>query len=61
MNTATAPSIEIFRAGRHVDMSGREIEFTREDLAELASSYDPAVHEAPVVVGQPKTNAPAYG
>ncbi len=61
MNTATAPSIEIFRAGRHVDMSGREIEFTREDLAELASSYDPAVHEAPVVVGHPKTNAPAYG
>lgn len=61
MNTSTAPSIEIFRAGRHVDMAGREIEFTREDLAELASSYDPTVHEAPVVVGHPKTNAPAYG
>lgn len=60
-NAADAPLIEIFRAGRHTDMHGRTIEFTRDDLADMAASYDPALSEAPVVVGHPKDNTPAYG
>lgn len=53
--------IEIFRAGTHVDMHGREQTFTREDLVNLAAGYDPATSEAPIVIGHPQTNGPAYG
>lgn len=58
---ADAQLIEIFRAGRHTDMHGRTIEFTRDDLASMAANYDPDLSEAPVVVGHPKDNTPAYG
>lgn len=58
----TAPRlIEIFRAGRHTDMHGRTIEFTADDIKRIADSYDPQLHQAPVVVGHPKIDAPAYG
>lgn len=53
--------IEIFRAGRHVDMHGREIEFTAADVEAIASGYSADLSEAPLVVGHPKTNGPAYG
>lgn len=35
--------------------------FTEHDLAASAQAYDPAVHEAPLVVGHPAHDAPAYG
>lgn len=54
-------TIEIFRAGKHVDMHGREFEITREHVAATAQGYDPAKHEAPIVIGHPTTSAPAYG
>jgi hypothetical protein len=53
--------IEIFRAGRHTAMSGEVIEFGAGDLRASASAYDPGIHEAPVVVGHPRTDDPAYG
>lgn len=53
--------IHIFRAGRHIAMSGRAIEFAEADVAAIAAAYDPAVHEAPIVVGHPATDDPAYG
>ncbi len=60
--TKPAPRlIEIFRAGTHVDASGREVNFTAADLKVIAEGYDPALSPAPVVVGHPKTDAPAYG
>ncbi|EJB4183837.1 peptidase [Salmonella enterica] len=52
--------IHIFRAGTHTDMHGRQIDFSDADLNEIAQSYNPALHEAPVVVGHPKTDAPSY-
>jgi hypothetical protein len=55
------PDIEIFRAGRHTAMSGETLSFSDADLDGTVSSYDPAVHEAPVVIGHPKHDAPAYG
>lgn len=61
MDNAEPIAIEIFRAGRHVDMHGRPFDITRADLADIASRYDPAKHEAPLVIGHPQTNAPAYG
>jgi hypothetical protein len=52
--------VEVFRAGDHVDSSGRKHTFAEADLDRIAA-YDPARHEAPLVVGHPKDNAPAYG
>ncbi|MDH5637352.1 MAG: phage protease [Nitrospinota bacterium] len=53
--------VEIFRAGRHTAQNGAEVEITAEDLAAAAKAYDPAKSEAPVVVGHPNSQAPAYG
>ncbi len=53
--------IEIFKPGRHTAMSGKVIEFTEAMLQAAADSYDPGAHEAPLVVGHPKENLPAYG
>ncbi|HGP0281935.1 TPA: peptidase, partial [Pseudomonas aeruginosa] len=56
--TATLP---ILPAGRHVALDGRPVEFTEAILQEIAATYDPALSEAPLVIGHPKLNAPAYG
>ncbi len=55
------PIIEIFRAGTHRSMDGAEISFSESDLTAAAEVYDPAIHEAPIVIGHPKADAPAYG
>lgn len=57
---STAP-IQIFRAGRHTAMSGVALEFGEADLAATVAAYDPAKHEAPLVVGHPTHDGPAYG
>lgn len=54
-------TIEIFKAGTHTAMSGATLSFGESDLAATAAAYDPALHEAPIVVGHPKSDAPAYG
>lgn len=53
--------LHIFRPGQHTAQSGQTLEFTAADLAATAAAYDPAVHEAPLVVGHPATDDPAYG
>lgn len=53
--------IHVFRAGKHVTRHGETLEFSESDIAAIAAAYDPALHEAPFVVGHPKTDAPAYG
>jgi hypothetical protein len=53
--------IEIFRSGTHKDSSGYEKTWTENDLETIASKYDPTKFEAPLVVGHPKDNSPAYG
>ncbi len=61
-NGETHPkTIEIFKTGVHRAMSGDTLSFTESDLQTIAGNYDPAVHEAPIVIGHPKHNAPAYG
>ncbi|UVK85224.1 peptidase [Pseudomonas sichuanensis] len=42
-------------------MSGASINFSEADLAATVSAYDPALHEAPLVFGHPKHDAPAGG
>jgi len=53
--------IEIFRGGKQTDSAGTERTWTEADLERTVASYDPAKHEAPVVIGHPKDNAPAFG
>ena len=58
----TAPKpIQIFRAGNHTAMSGIALAFSEADLQATANAYDPAKHEAPLVIGHPSHDAPAYG
>jgi hypothetical protein len=53
--------IQVFRIGRQTDSAGNLREWTPADLDKIASLYDPAQHEAPVVIGHPKENTPAWG
>ena len=52
--------VEVFRVGTHVDSSGKRHTFGEADLDQLAT-YNPTFHEAPMVIGHPKDNAPAFG
>lgn len=52
--------IEIFKAGTHTDAGGNTRTWSESDLDSIVSKYDPANHEAPVVVGHPKDNSPAF-
>lgn len=53
--------IPLFKTGTHTAMNGQTISFADADLAASATAYDPDLHESPLVVGHPKTDAPAYG
>lgn len=62
MATATLPpDIEVFRPGRHIDDQGGIHDFSPADVADIAASYNPALHEAPLTVGHPEHDRPAYG
>jgi hypothetical protein len=54
-------AFEIFRAGKQTSSAGTTMEFGEEQLRAAVAAYDPAIHEAPIVVGHPKDNGPAYG
>ncbi len=58
---STSKPIQIFKSGKHVAMSGQAIAFSESDLAATVAAYDPVKHEAPLVVGHPKHDDPAYG
>jgi len=53
--------LEIFKAGKHTTAAGQTLEFSEADLQATVAAYDPAKHEAPLVVGHPSIDAPAYG
>ncbi|QUO43447.1 hypothetical protein KDJ56_11100 [Brevibacillus composti] len=48
---------EIFRAGRY-DPQG---DFTEDDIQQIVDNYDPDKFEAPIVIGHPKQDDPAFG
>lgn len=54
-------TIQCFKPGRHTDMRGTVLAFAERDLAASAEAYDPALWRAPLVVGHPITDAPAWG
>lgn len=53
--------IEVFCIGEHTDSSGNTRDWNQSDLEEIVNQYNVKKHEAPVVVGHPKENAPAFG
>ena len=61
MPSQLPPKIEIFRAGRHTDDSGTVHNFSAADVAGMVASYDAKLREAPLTVGHPEHNLPAYG
>jgi hypothetical protein len=50
--------IEIFRVGDYTAQGKAKV--TRDDLTRVVNDYDPAFHEAPVCIGHPEDNLPAY-
>jgi len=56
-----AQVIEIFKAGTHVDTAGNSRVFTVDDVKGMAAAYDPALHEAPLVIGHPEHDKPSQG
>ena len=53
--------LHIFRAGRHTASCGTTLSFDESALQASVAAYDPALHEAPIVVGHPRDNGPAFG
>lgn len=53
--------IRIFRTGSFTSSEGVVVSFGAAELASIAASYDPDKDPAPLVVGHPKLNDPAYG
>ena len=53
--------IAIFKTGHHAATSGETLDATADYVRAIAAAYDPALHEAPIVIGHPKDNAPAFG
>lgn len=52
--------IEVFRPGTFTPMQGQAITYSAADLRAAADAYDRETAPAPVVVGHPSTDAPAY-
>ncbi len=61
MTTSTHKLLHIFKPGMQTAMSGVSLEFSETDLERSAKAYDPSKHEAPIVIGHPTHDAPAYG
>ncbi len=57
MSTLNNQWLEIFRAGNY----GAKGTYSVADLQGMAASYDPAREEAPICIGHPTHNAPAFG
>jgi hypothetical protein len=58
MNTQ---KIHIFRTGTHTAMGGQSLHFSEMDLQRTAMAYKPSLHVAPLVLGHPDIDSPAYG
>lgn len=53
--------VHFLSSGKKTDRNGISVDFAENVMQDIATSYDPAVHEAPLVIGHPKTDDPAWG
>jgi len=55
--------IHVFKAGDQTSAQGVQRNFSDKDLEQVVKTYDPAIHEAPLVIGHAGDNdsTPAYG
>jgi hypothetical protein len=54
--------IEMFRAGPQISSTGQRMMFTENDLDQVVNTYDPARHEAPLIIGHDQDDGtPALG
>ncbi len=53
--------IHLLKPGTFAGSDGTQFTFAASDLAAIAANYDPALGEAPLTVGHPKTDHPAFG
>ncbi|MCX2697066.1 hypothetical protein [Ochrobactrum chromiisoli] len=53
--------IEVFRSGTFTSMQGAALNYSAADLKAVADNYDYDTAPAPIVVGHPNIDAPAYG
>lgn len=53
--------VDIFTAGTHHDDQGKERTIDTAFLDQVVTNFIPDQHEAPAVIGHPKTDAPAFG
>lgn len=53
--------IEIFRAGTQTDSRGRARTWTPAELDQIVANHTADADKAPVVIGHPKNDSPAYG
>jgi hypothetical protein len=52
--------IDIFRTGTFKPMVGEAVSYSDQDLQQIVDSYNAETSPAPVVLGHPSTDAPAY-
>lgn len=52
---------EIFKAGTHIDHSGKKVTVTTADIDKIISNFNEKNSDVPLVIGHPKVNSPAYG
>lgn len=52
---------KIAKTGTYTDMHGNTYTFTSKDFAEIVSNYQSQIEKAPLVIGHPKTDSPAFG
>lgn len=57
----TPPPIRLARSGTFTSNEGVAVSFTEAMFAEIAAAYDRAADPAPLVIGHPKLDDPAYG
>lgn len=55
--------LTIMKPGCYLDMHGANVCFTEADMHHVVATYDPATHQAPLVLGHPANDAssPAHG
>lgn len=52
--------VEVFQGGKHTDSSGQSHTWTRDDLDQIIANHN-AAEPAPLVIGHPQTDSPAWG